>query len=326
MNLYDVLELNQNANEIEIKKAYHRLVKKYHPDKNNTINTTEKFLKIQSAYEILINESTRNKYGTMQENEKSSFNDFLDKIINNNIDLKDFLNYCNHLTNKDIEDIHDNFYHFIKNFTTEDILNLVKDYIIPKDYINNSFLETDSDVDIFADEFAKYYYILPINIQKYNELDIKIELNINLSDIIKYNKRKIKIKRNINNNSTFSTFIFNLNYPYIVFINLGDINNDNYGNLIIKLNLDSTLYWNHNTIVLNKYMTLYQMIYGLDIIVPYHLENINISNWKPCEDGMIININDKYNLDKCKYNIIIKLFLNYEDNEQNREILKQYFS
>jgi len=68
------------------------------------------------------------------------------------------------------------------------------------------------------------------------------------------------------------------------------------------------------------------MIYGLDIIVPYHLENINISNWKPCEDGMIININDKYNLDKCKYNIIIKLFLNYEDNEQNREILKQYFS
>ena len=124
--------------------------------------------------------------------------------------------------------------------------------------------------------------------------------------IIKYNKRKIKIKRNINNNSTFSTFIFNLNYPYIVFINLGDINNDNYGNLIIKLNLDSTLYWNHNTIVLNKYMTLYQMIYGLDIIVPYHLENINISNWKPCEDGMIININDKYNLDKCKYNIIIK--------------------
>jgi len=41
---------------------------------------------------------------------------------------------------------------------------------------------------------------------------------------------------------------------------------------------------------------------------------------------MIININDKYNLDKCKYNIIIKLFLNYEDNEQNREILKQYFS
>jgi len=203
---------------------------------------------------------------------------------------------------------------------------LVKDYIIPKDYINNSFLETDSDVDIFADEFAKYYYILPINIQKYNELDIKIELNINLSDIIKYNKRKIKIKRNINNNSTFSTFIFNLNYPYIVFINLGDINNDNYGNLIIKLNLDSTLYWNHNTIVLNKYMTLYQMIYGLDIIVPYHLENINISNWKPCEDGMIININDKYNLDKCKYNIIIKLFLNYEDNEQNREILKQYFS
>mgnify|MGYP000318080998 FL=1 len=235
MNLYDVLELNQNANEIEIKKAYHRLVKKYHPDKNNTINTTEKFLKIQSAYEILINESTRNKYGTMQENEKSSFNDFLDKIINNNIDLKDFLNYCNHLTNKDIEDIHDNFYHFIKNFTTEDILNLVKDYIIPKDYINNSFLETDSDVDIFADEFAKYYYILPINIQKYNELDIKIELNINLSDIIKYNKRKIKIKRNINNNSTFSTFIFNLNYPYIVFINLGDINNDNYGKWRVKI-------------------------------------------------------------------------------------------
>jgi DnaJ-class molecular chaperone len=113
MNLYEILELNNNANEIEIKKAYHRLVKKYHPDKNNTIDTTEKFLKIQSAYEILINETTRKKYITMKEEEKSYFNDFLDKIINNNINLKDILYHCNHLNNKDIEDIHNNFYYLL---------------------------------------------------------------------------------------------------------------------------------------------------------------------------------------------------------------------
>lgn len=53
---YYELELPENASLVEIKRAYRRLVKKYHPDKNPSELAKNKFLKIQEAYEILIGE------------------------------------------------------------------------------------------------------------------------------------------------------------------------------------------------------------------------------------------------------------------------------
>ena len=41
MNPYKVLEIDENATQEQIKEAYRRLVKKYHPDKyvNNPLNS-----------------------------------------------------------------------------------------------------------------------------------------------------------------------------------------------------------------------------------------------------------------------------------------------
>lgn len=58
---YKVLELNPNASLVEVKAAYRRLAKKYHPDILNTKNLSEdelragieKFHEINEAYEIL---------------------------------------------------------------------------------------------------------------------------------------------------------------------------------------------------------------------------------------------------------------------------------
>ena len=41
MNYYDILNLKPNASKNEIKKSYHKLAKKYHPDKTNDINDAE---------------------------------------------------------------------------------------------------------------------------------------------------------------------------------------------------------------------------------------------------------------------------------------------
>ena len=46
MSLYDILEIKPNASEQEIKKAYYSLSKKYHPDKCNDINASQKFQEI----------------------------------------------------------------------------------------------------------------------------------------------------------------------------------------------------------------------------------------------------------------------------------------
>lgn len=60
---YSILGLTKTASSAEIKAAYRKLVKIYHPDKNpNSYEAVEKFRQIQQAYETLIDPIARSKY------------------------------------------------------------------------------------------------------------------------------------------------------------------------------------------------------------------------------------------------------------------------
>ena len=50
---YSVLNVGRNANAGDIKKAYFKLAKEYHPDVNKTSGAKEKFAEINEAYETL---------------------------------------------------------------------------------------------------------------------------------------------------------------------------------------------------------------------------------------------------------------------------------
>ena len=61
---YEVLGVNKNATDDELKKAYRKLAKKYHPDANQS-NKTEseaKFKEVNEAYETLSDSQKRNMY------------------------------------------------------------------------------------------------------------------------------------------------------------------------------------------------------------------------------------------------------------------------
>ena len=57
----DLLEVSYNADKYEIKLAYRKMAKKYHPDINKAHDATEKFQKINQAFEFL-NEDNIERY------------------------------------------------------------------------------------------------------------------------------------------------------------------------------------------------------------------------------------------------------------------------
>lgn len=64
-NLYKVLGVERNADDVEIKKAYRKMALKWHPDKNvddNKSKAEKKFKQIAQAYEVLSDEKRRKDY------------------------------------------------------------------------------------------------------------------------------------------------------------------------------------------------------------------------------------------------------------------------
>jgi len=67
-SLYDTLDVSQDASADEIKKAYRRLARKYHPDVNKDAGAEEKFKELNAAYEILSDEQKRRQYDQYGDN------------------------------------------------------------------------------------------------------------------------------------------------------------------------------------------------------------------------------------------------------------------
>ena len=59
---YETLGVSKNATDAEIKSAYRKLAKKYHPDINKEEGASEKFKGIGEAYSVLSDESKRKMY------------------------------------------------------------------------------------------------------------------------------------------------------------------------------------------------------------------------------------------------------------------------
>jgi Flp pilus assembly protein TadB len=66
VDYYSILDISTSASEEEIRRAYRRKAKEYHPDVNNSEDAHHRFVLIQKAYQILNNPYSKSNYDSQR--------------------------------------------------------------------------------------------------------------------------------------------------------------------------------------------------------------------------------------------------------------------
>jgi hypothetical protein len=74
---YDILGIQTDATEVEIRRAYRRMAKLFHPDVNKAPDAEQQFLKIKNAYDVLLNGSNSNSYHQRYQKPMSSYDSYM---------------------------------------------------------------------------------------------------------------------------------------------------------------------------------------------------------------------------------------------------------
>lgn len=234
-NPYIILGLDPNKEytDDDIKKAYHKNVLKYHPDKNKNNDAAEKFIEIHTAYEILSSDKNKIKYDSFDIEQKNEFYN----IIKNSISSKypNFNNYLDFFTNL--------FYNSENDF---------KDEILNNDFntIYSSFIKKlPTAVSKFSQQLQslKNNYVNQCNLENIQsqiikddtdkidqelDLDIISSITCNLKDKINNKYRKILVKRDTRDDIILYV---PLRKNKMIFIGDGEIFNDKFGDIIINI-------------------------------------------------------------------------------------------
>ena len=92
-SLYETLGIGENASADEIKKAYRKLARQYHPDVNKDAGAEDKFKEINAAYEVLSDPEKKSQYDQYGDNMfgGQNFHDFARGQRGAGFDMDDIL-------------------------------------------------------------------------------------------------------------------------------------------------------------------------------------------------------------------------------------------
>ena len=192
---YKILEIDEKATKNQIKKSYHKMALRYHPDKNK--DNEELFKEAVEAYEVLYDDTKRRRYDLSRklkedykfvlppeilnfskyffsEENISKFTDFA-SIINNGIQ--------NLSMNTKFDDLFNMLLNRIRNNNLSDLYQEYRDF--------KKFYKVDN----LKKKKKKDSEIVKLNIPKKNKSDLKIDIN---------KKKDIKVKVNVSLENIFN--------------------------------------------------------------------------------------------------------------------------
>lgn len=294
LKLYNILNLNKDATQKDIKSSYRKLAVKYHPDNNiNDKNSENKYKEISHAYNILSNIENKKKYDLYGDNNNE---------LNNNNPFQSF----NEIFKSHVESF--------MNINTQncDIGNI----------INNLKKTTSTLYENIEKNKINNPLNNPLNKKKKRNKKIKgkpktiiIPITCSLEDMYIGKKHKIQIDKKKSNGNKVIDIINVFNIPIIgdelLIEEYGhDLNNyTTKGDVIIKINNiknDKYKRINKYDLVINYKIKLYDF---------YHNKEINII--LPNNEQLLIEYNYLEMIKSQKYNFKIKSkgfpYLNMKD-------------
>lgn len=245
-NLYDVLNIDQKSDYDTIKKAYRKLSLLHHPDRNKSISSNNIFQKINTAYDILSNNTKRLLYDEQLINSNFKYQ----LVTRNGLDLND---KSNENLNSNLNDkSNENF-----NSNLNENLNIYKEIYIS---LEDSFLSNCIPINLEKWRFENNYKVyfnetIYVNINKgtdNNEIIIienkgnyinenkigKIEITIRLKkhQYFERNGLDLIFNKEISLKQALCGFNFDLHYLddniYKIKNEKGNIINNNYKKII----------------------------------------------------------------------------------------------